>query len=370
MHAMATIQERRDSSGKTSYRVQVRIKGSPPQSASFPKLTEARKWAQRTEADIRTGRYFPANEARRHTLGEAVDRYIEQVLPKKRPATRPNQTTQLTWWKERLGDYVLAEVTPARIAEQRDALLASPKKSGKQRSNSTAVRYLAVLSHLFTIAVKEWGWTEDNPVTRVSKPREAQGRCRFLSDDERLRLLAACEKSRNPHLTDAVMLALCSGMRYSEILNLSWKTVNFERRSITLEDTKNHDRRVVPLAGPALERLKEKARIRRMDTDLVFPAPRKPGAPARPLDIRAAFELAVARAKIENFKFHDLRHSCASYLAMNGATTAELADVLGHKTLQMVKRYSHFSEGHRQAIVDKMTAAVFQTPVADAEDTA
>src|SRR5690606_33472555 len=117
--------------------------------------------------------------------------------------------------------------------------------------------------------------------------------------------------------------------------------------------------RAVPLSGPALDRLQAKAKIRRIDSPFIFPAPHRPGQAARPLDIRAAFELAVKRAEIEDFVFHDLRHTAASYLAMSGATVAELADVLGHRTLQMVQRYAHFSEGHRQAIVDKMTAAVF-----------
>ncbi len=118
--------------------------------------------------------------------------------------------------------------------------------------------------------------------------------------------------------------------------------VDFARRAITVLETKNGEIRSLPLVGHAFDLMEERAKVRRIDTDLVFPGRKK----NRPVDLRTPFETAVKRAGIEDFRWHDLRHSAASYLAMNGATLAEIAEVLGHKTLAMVKRYSHLSQAH------------------------
>jgi integrase len=136
--------------------------------------------------------------------------------------------------------------------------------------------------------------------------------------------------------------------------------VDLKRHTAIAHHTKNGERRALPLMGPAFTVLQERKRIRRIDTDLVFPDPSltKHGR-ARPYDYAKGFKMALQAAGIEDFRFHDLRHTAASYLAMNGATTAEIAAVLGHKTLQMVKRYSHLTEQHVSAVVERMTGRVF-----------
>jgi integrase len=102
------------------------------------------------------------------------------------------QTPQLLWWKAQLGPYLLSDITPSMIVEQRDSLLRGTTKKGTERSPATVVRYLAALSHAFTICINEWGWLEDSPMKKVKKPRESRGRVRYLNDDERKRLLNAC----------------------------------------------------------------------------------------------------------------------------------------------------------------------------------
>jgi integrase len=277
------------------------------------------------------------------------------VLPKKKISTAKDQKRQLLWWKEQLGAHSLADITPSLLAEYRDRLASIPTIKDKRRTPATVVRYLAALSHAFTIAVKEWGWLETNPFTRVSKPREPRGRVRFLSDDERNRLLEACRGSPNPHLYRAVVLAISTGARRMEIMSLRWPQVDFQRGVITLHETKNGDIRVLPLVGHALNLMKDHAKVRRIDTDLVFPGHN----PQQPIDLRAPWEVALRRAGIDDFRWHDLRHSCASYLAMNNATLAEIAEVLGHKTLSMVKRYTHLSAAHTNKIITRMNEAIF-----------
>lgn len=352
---MATINKHAANDGKTTYRVRVRLKGYPIQSASFDRLTDARKWAQQTESAIREGRHFKTSEAKRHTLAELIDRYMADVLPHKKGRGILIQGAQLRWWREQLGGHALADVTPPLIAEYRDKLAAG-HPGDEPRSPSTVVRYLAALSHCFTIGVKEYQWLDDSPLRKVTKPKEPRGRVRFLSDDERARLLAECEASSNPYLFPVVVLALSTGMRAGEIMSLEWRDVDLARGWITLRETKNGERRGVPLAGKALELLRQHGKVRRLDTPLLWPGKEHPD---KPMDLRQPWEKALKQAAVEDFRFHDLRHSAASYLAMNGASLTEIAGVLGHKTLSMVKRYAHLSESHTAGVVAAMNSRIF-----------
>ena len=353
---MATIEHRISDDGKKAYRVKIRLKGYPPLTATFERLTDARKWSQQTEAAIREGRHFKTTEAKRHTLAELIDRYTKEVLPTKRQGTTKDQVRQLAWWKEQLGTLALADITPARLAEYRDKLASEITTRHQPRNPATVNRYLAALSHAFTIAVKEWQWLEDNPLRQVSKPKEARGRVRFLSDAERERLLQACQESSNPDLYTAVVLSLSTGARQQEIMSLRWPQVDLQTGMIRLEHTKNGERRALPLVGQALELVKERTKVRRLATDLLFPSKVNP---AQPIDLRTPWETALKQAGIADFRWHDLRHSAASYLAMNGATLAEIAAVLGHKTLAMVQRYAHLSEQHTAAVVARMNERLF-----------
>jgi len=348
---MASIRKR-EGKNNTAYRVDVRLKGFPPQRATFRRLTDAKKWAQHTESAIREGRYFKTAEARKHTLAELIDRYLRDVLPSKKKNI--SQAHQFKWWVSEIGDYTLADVTPAMIAERRDMLLKTTTRRGTKMAPATVARYMAALSHAFSTAVNEWGWLEDSPMRKVSKPSLPRGRIRFLSDDERNRLLEKCRKSNNEHLYVVVVLALSTGMRKSEIMDLTWKSVDLDSRRITLHETKNNEIRVLPITGHALELLKK--HVRRIDTQLLFPSRLNA---QKPIDLRAPWETALKQAEIADFRFHDLRHSAASYLAMNGASLAEIAEVLGHKTLQMVMRYAHLSEAHTKDVVSAMNAKIF-----------
>jgi integrase len=183
---MATIVQRTNQHGQTSYRAQVRRKGTPPQSASFQTLAAARQWANIHEGAVLEGRHFKTAEAKRHTLAELIDRYCRDILPHKSAASIRKQTQQLLWWRMHLGYSIVADITPALLAEYRDKLAWG---ESIPRSSATVSLYFAALSHVFTIAVKEWQWLDDSPMRKVSKPRKPRGRVRFLSDNERQSLL-------------------------------------------------------------------------------------------------------------------------------------------------------------------------------------
>lgn len=340
---MASIQKRPG----PRYRVQVRLKGDY-RSATFPTREQARRWAAQTEHALYEQGHFVQAAAAQHRLSDLLTRYEKEVLPRKRPGTQRHQATQLAWWRQQLGTLRLDQLTPARLTTCRERL-------AETRAPATVNRYLAVLSHALNVAIQEWGWLEASPLRRVRRLREPQGRVRYLDDAERQRLLEACAQSPNRVLLPVVMLALATGARKHELLSLTWREVDFRRERLLLLVTKTGARRSVPLTGRALTALQARAKVRRLDTALVFP--RRDGQ--APLDIRHAWQQAVQQAHLQDFRFHDLRHCCASYLAMQGASVMEIADVLGHKTLQMVQRYAHLAEAHTAQVVARMTAAIF-----------
>jgi len=348
---MAAINKHTNSKGETSYRVRIRMKGHPIQSATFKRLTDARQWEQETETAIRAGRYFQQVEAQRHTLNELLDRYEIAVMPNKKESTQRSQRHHIKWWRSEIGALTLNNMTPSKIADCRDDILA------RGRTPATANRYLGLISHVFTYAVKEKQWMDSNPCLKVTSPKEARGRTRFLSTEERTALLAACEASTCKVIYPAVMLALSTGMRRGEQFGLHWSDVNLNTGKIVLRDTKNGDTRVTVATGLALAGLKELAKVRRIDTTLVFPA--KARNTTKPICLDRPFRDALQLAEIEGFRWHDLRHSFASELAMSGATLAEIAECMGHRTLDMVKRYAHLTEGHVGGVIERMTSRVF-----------
>jgi integrase len=154
----------------------------------------------------------------------------------------------------------------------------------------------------------------------------------------------------------AVVLALSTGARQQEIWGLRWSEVHLDRGLITFTETKNDEFRSVPLEGHARELLLEHYKIRRIGTDLVFPSKKNPVVRH---DFRDPWNKVLVVAEVENFRWHDLRHSCASYLAMNGVPMLTIAEILGHKTLSMVQRYTHLSTEHLKEAVSDMNQKMF-----------
>lgn len=343
---MATFEKRVGKTGKVTWRARVRRLDGPQLAKSFPRKQDAEAWARGIESKLDAGEAVPSAEARKRTLGDAIDRYLTVTLPQaKHRKNAPEQTRLLTWWKDRLGDRALVSITPGTIAEIRDELTQAKNRDGKPLSGATINRRLTALSACLRVAVKEYGWLPKNPVPNVTRLADSKGRERFLSDAEREALLAACAASEWPPLYPLVSLALATGARKGELLGLLWADVDLERRVVRFRDTKNGESRTVPLAQSAVAVLRDWGRDR-LKVGTVFPD--QVGT------LQNAWNAAREQAGIQDFRFHDLRHSAASYLAMSGASLMDIAAILGHKTLAMVKRYSHLSEQHTTAAVDRM----------------
>jgi integrase len=236
------------------------------------------------------------------------------------------------------------------VADLKDNLLSEITPRGGLRSPSTANRYLAALSGAFTTAVKEWGWLEENPLQKVSKFKEGKARDRFLNKEEVVTLLSVCKNSKSSHLYPITLFALSSGARKGEIVGLKWRDIDFARATVAFRDTKNGETRTVPLGPQIVECLLEERKKRVILSEFVFPS----SDGKQPADIRTAWENAIEEAGLKDICFHILRHTCASHLAMAGASTLEIAALLGHKTLAMVKSYSHLSVSATAKILSRM----------------
>ena len=354
---MATIIQRKNTKGEVYFQAKVRMKGFPPESASFKQKTKAVKWANSTESAMREGRYFKTAESKKHTLADLIDRYIEFELPQ-RKSDKDKFKMQLLWWKDNVGAYMLSDVTPSLLSQYKELLgtepSPKPKNGKKTRSDATINRYMACLSIVLTKAVKEWEWMEENPMFKVTKKKEPKGRIRFLSEEEHKNLLNECKKS-SKELYLLTLIAVSVGARFGEIASLKWQHIDFENKMFHFMDTKNGDDRGVPIPSMVLEELKEFSKVRNIKSDYVFIRPDG----KKIIYFKEKFTDAVKNAKITDFHFHDLRHTAASYLAMNGASLLDIAEIIGHKTLSMVKRYSHLTKKHTAEILERMNEKQF-----------
>jgi integrase len=361
---MATI-EKRESGNGVRYRVRVRIKGESPRTRTFKRKTDADLWAAKVESDLGHGAYVPTTADRRRTLADLIDKYVAEHLPiSRRKIGHKKINAQLAWWKEHAGHLTLDKLTAQAIAGYRSELLA--RRTGRRDptagasspdapiTQATANRYLAALSAVCKWAWKELRWLPSNPVLSVTKGAEHPGMIRYLSDDERKGLLVACKASQDPNIYCAVVLALATGARASNLRNLTWADVDLERWRLRFTHTKNDQPRYVPVVGMAQGALQAQFDRDPTQKGWVFK-----GARDRvPADLDGPWRVVRAAAGLvgdKHCRFHDLRHTTASYLTMNGATLAEVAEALGQRTLVMAKRYSHQSGEHVRATLERIS---------------
>lgn len=358
---MATVRERVKANGIRVFHVQVRVKGFPTRTASLRTKRDAERWAKTVEAEMIEGRHFRNSDSRRRTMAEAIDRYFLEEVPKKRDGNMHKSI--LPWWRNKIGERKLADITPALLVElrsvlsceryiranpaaKRTALSKDERPTEYRRSNGTVNRYLAVLSHVFTVARKEWHWINNNPFEGVSKLKESKGRVRYLSEDERNRLLL--ETSNNPQLHCFVVIALSTACRAGDLLKLKWADVSLKEGRLLFRDTKNTEARTAWLHGEANRLLKLHAKVRRIDSELVFTG--KGGQ----FEYKKLFRTACELAEVVNFRFHDLRHTAATELAKLGATEQQLRAIGGWKS-GVVSRYVHLAANDSKYLLERMS---------------
>lgn len=232
------------------------------------------------------------------------------------------------------------------------------EKLAKGKKAATVNRHLATLKHMFTKAC-EWDMVEEDVLKRVRRTKlleENNRRLRFLSREDCAKLIAACD----PHLRPIVITALNTGMRKGEILSLKWEHVDLVHGFILLDITKNGERREVPINETLRETLTvlfkgTKERPRRLDVPHVFYDAKTVKAYG---DVKKSFASACKRAGVKDFKFHDLRHTFASHLVMQGVDLTTVKELLGHKTITMTLRYAHLAPSHKIKAVSVLDDAL------------
>lgn len=336
--AVASVLPRRDRDGHLiGWQATIRRKGYPVQVRTFRNRRDAQAWARQIESEVERGVFVSRAEAESTTLAEALERYAAEYAPRLRSELAiVAQCRRLTHYP--IAQMHLAAIRMKDVADFRDARMAEGVAANTVRLD------LALLSRLFHVAASEWGMEAlRNPCRLVQRPKLPPGRDRRLVGDEEQRLLAACDDARTPWLKPAVILALETAMRQGELLLLRWEHVDLTKRTAHLPETKNGTARDVPLSSRAAAVLKTLPR----SIDGKVLATTREG-------LRQAWERACKRAGITGLRFHDLRHEAASSLAERGLHPLELAAVTGHKSMQMLKRYTHLRAEDLAAKLDRL----------------
>jgi len=352
---MAVIRKRPRARGHR-WEWSVRLKGYPHRHGACPTAECARECAKKAEQELKLG-----ISAARITVAELIDLYEAKYLPGL-PRSAAKYREYLAWWRRRIGSRYAQAVNPQLLATVFARLKAEPSRRGRMRSNTTVNRYLNALSSVWTWARRpEVALVSKHIVREVQRLPEPKGRVRWLtrSVDEKgselERLLAACRESKSPILLDVVIMLLGTGCRENEIMRLRRSDVRLAEGGFTVraEAAKNGEPRFVPVEGAALDVVKRRL-VGGRPSEWLFPGR---GAKAACFPWRG-WRTALRRAKVHNFRPHDLRHTHGSYLAMLGKTLPEIMQALGHKTPTVALRYIHLSDGHKRTVSAELSSRI------------
>ncbi len=333
---MASIFKRKLKQGNGfTWRAVVRLTGYRVVCESFERKQEAEDWGKDTERRIRLGQFNFDQHNVHNTFTDLYDQFIQDgALEHHR--SQEDTLRHLAYWKERLGSYGLIHLSSDLIGKERQLLLETPSSKGKKRASATVNRYMASLFTILTYASKKLEWISKNPCLSLMKLKESSGCDRVLSAEEIQRLLEECRKSKSRYLYPVVLISISTGARQGEILNLEWKHVNFDNKIAYLKETKNGRPRSIFLIDPIIEELRKLYQERDSLKSLVFASKTAFGR----VDIKKAWQEALKRAGILDCRAHDMRHTFATLAANHGASNLELATAMGHRTLQMLQRYT------------------------------
>lgn len=340
---MASIEQRESG----YWQVKVRRKGYPSQSKTFRTKTAAEAWARQAESEMDRGVFVSRSTAERTTVADLAKKYRDDFAPHHyRGEAWKFKLDRLV---KRLGEYSLAALTPDVIASYRDDRLKDPDpryknaRTAPRVSGSTVKSELDLLSKMLGIAETEFGISLPfgNVVRSIRKPKSGESRDRRLSAEDWQHLEEQCKASRSPWLYPALILSVETAMRQGELRKTRWEHYKKSSRFILLPQTKNGEARPAPLSTKAMEVLSAlpvhvSGRIIPMEKQSLY----------------SAFKAAVARANIDDFTWHDIRHEAISRIAETGRLSLlEIAAVSGHKTLQMLKKYTHL---HAEQLAHKL----------------
>lgn len=310
---------------------------------SFKKRKDAEAELGKRVSLIAEGRYLDVKKDYKTTFGELLEKYKENY--RNQAAFRTFKKYCLEDLKDYFGeDTLLSRIKYIDLETYRNHLRQKPTRSGTIRRDASVNRAIACLRHMFSKSV-EWEMTEQNPFDRgkTLSTKENNKRFRYLDEDEIGRLLEACV---NDHTRDVIVAVLNTGMRKQEVLNLKWEQIR--GGFIYLSKTKTDEARQIPINDDLAELLKTNRKRDQLKFEYIFCD--KKGSPFN--DIKRSFKATLRRAGIQDFRFHDLRHTFASHFVMRGGSLKELQEILGHKSMTMTLRYAHLSQEHKKKAVN------------------
>ncbi|MCF6251229.1 MAG: tyrosine-type recombinase/integrase [Methylococcaceae bacterium] len=326
-------------SGDIRYRTVITRSGKAIKTKTFRRKSDARIYGNRLVIE------FQEHEAKGVTpctvgFYRLADEYMHWWTGKDHDRSR-----LVNWWTNQLGNILLTDITLELIREK-----LKPKKS---LAPATYNKHLVVISSILNFATLQQEdeditehYIDENPCKRVRRLVVNNKRVRYLSDDEKTRLLKEV-KIIGGKLFLAMIMALTTGMRKSELMNLRWSDIDFDRGLAMLEKTKNGSRRHTPIPDIVMEKLIE---VREVGNGLVFPAPHNGDIP---VSYTRQWKAVLKNANITDFRWHDMRHDTASTLARDGKTLKEIAEILGHKSLASTDRYTHLCTEHKSRILNE-----------------
>jgi len=339
---MAYIKER-----GAYWRAEVRRKGYKPTYRTFDTQRQAQQWARRVESEMDSGKYYDQTEAEHTTLREALERYQRDIVPTKR---HPYQETCRInrWLKNDLCYRTLANLKGADFAIYRDI------RRDAGRAENTIRLELQLISHLYEIARKEWGMENlANPLNNIRKPKGSNSRNRRLRNDEFDRIVEQLKKSENKYAVYAFELAIETGLRQGNLFDLRWEWVDFLARVIRLPASVLNVANkgvpaVLPLSKRALQCLNNLKPINEKSdsgctTGLILDTTCNA--------VICVWKRVIARLEIEDLRWHDLRHEATSRFFEKGLHPMEVASITGHKSMQMLKRYTHLNP---ESLLDRL----------------
>lgn len=310
------------------------------------------------------------------TIRDLIDRYMAAYA-----GADTSRAQRLAAWSALIGDFTLEQIDSdvmhagrAELAQQPPLIFLGldhqgrrifrPKGRKTAKTPATLNRYMVAMAAVFTWAIEERlaprGWV--HPCRGIKRLAEPDGRVRFLDDEERSRLFEASRASGYPRLYALVLMAMLTGARKGELLALQWRQVDLNAGIATLGKTKNGDRRTLVLLPDLVEVLRP---FEGAGDRFVFGSVRS--RYQQPTSIDSAWRDALARSGVRNFRFHDLRHCCASYLAQAGTALNVIAEILGHRKLDMSRRYAHLTTQTKAKAMLSALGDICKKPAVDAD---
>ncbi len=312
------------------------------------KVGPSKKLAQQVLKDVQVkiarGEYLGVYEDKKVPFKDFAQRYLEFSKTNKAPSTHRRDRVSMASLVPAFGEKYLYEISPQMVEEYK------AKRLREDVTPATVNREIGCLRHLFGKAI-EWGYVQKNPLKGVKQLKEPPGRVRYLETDEIDKLLSAIDSQSEEirgYLKPIVILALHTGLRKSEILGLKWKDVDFKNKRVTVLKSKNNEIRSIPMNETVYRELDNISG--NAENGYLFH--NRDGKPFG--DIRRSFDRVLEDAGIENFRFHDLRHTFASHLVMKGCNIQTVQQLMGHKDIKMTMRYSHLSRAHLEEAVSKL----------------